>query len=134
VSAVGAQGVKSGYSSYGLGVVAVTAPGGDWAQPPTMSSNGCVLSTVPGGYGYACGTSMAAPHVSGVAALLASARPEAGPDELATLLRQQADPLQCPVLDKPDAACVGDTDNGFYGRGLVDALRAVTAQLRLSQR
>ena len=124
VSAVGAQRVKSGYSSYGVGVVAVTAPGGDFAQPPGVASRGCVLSTVPGGYGYACGTSMAAPHVSGVAALLASARPEASPDTLATLLRQQADPLRCPVL--ASAACTGDIDNGFYGRGLVDALRAVT--------
>lgn len=131
VSAIGAQRIKAGYSSYGLGVVTVTAPGGDWAQPPGVSPSGCVLSTVPGGYGYACGTSMATPHVSGVAALLASERPEAGPDELATLLRQQANPLPCPrldnhVLDQPDAACAGGTGNGFYGHGLVDALKAVT--------
>jgi subtilisin family serine protease len=129
VSALGAQRIKSGYSSYGLGVVAVTAPGGDWAQPPGVSPSGCVLSTVPGGYGYACGTSMATPHVSGVAALLASTRPEASPDELATLLRQQADPLRCP--GKPDLSCTGDPDdNGFYGHGLVDALTAVTVQPR----
>jgi subtilisin family serine protease len=132
VSAVGAQRVKSGYSSYGLDVVAVTAPGGDWAQPPGGSPSGCVLSTVPGGYGYACGTSMAAPHVSGVAALLASVRPEAGPQELATLLRQQADPLPCPVrsndTNDSDATCAGERDNGFYGHGLVDALTAVTAR------
>jgi subtilisin family serine protease len=121
VSAVGAQRVKAGYSSYGLGVVTVTAPGGDWAQPPGVATEGCVLSTIPGGYGYACGTSMAAPHVSGVAALLASARPGAGPDELAALLRQQADPLPC-----PDPVCAGGFD-GFYGHGLVDALTAVTA-------
>ncbi len=142
VSAVGAQRVKARYSSYGLGVVMVTAPGGDWAQLPGLSSSGCVLSTTPGGYGYACGTSMAAPHASGVAALLASVQPEAGPEELATLLRQQADPLPCPtyvrpgpgklgpddpVLDDPDASCTGDTDNGFYGHGLVNALTAVTA-------
>jgi subtilisin family serine protease len=131
VSAVGAQRVKSGYSSYGWGVVAMTAPGGDWTQPSGVSPSGCVLSTVPGGYGYACGTSMATPHVSGVAALLASVRPEAAPQELATLLRQQADPLPCPVrgtdLNNSDSTCVGETNNGFYGHGLVDALRAVTA-------
>ncbi|MGH3776540.1 MAG: S8 family peptidase [Pseudonocardiaceae bacterium] len=134
VSAVGAQRVKAEYSSYGLGVVAVTAPGGDLAQQPGVSPSGCVLSTIPGGYDYACGTSMAAPHASGVAALLASSRPEARPAELATLLRQQADPLPCPVdgyvtpgHGDPDATCVGGTDNGFYGHGLVDALRAVPA-------
>ncbi|MGH3798754.1 MAG: S8 family peptidase [Pseudonocardiaceae bacterium] len=124
VSAVGAQRVKSEYSSYGLGVVSVTAPGGDVAQQPRVSPSGCVLSTIPGGYDYACGTSMAAPHASGVAALLASSRPEAGPEELATLLRQRADPLPC----DPDVACAGGTDHGFYGHGLVDALMTVTAQ------
>lgn len=129
VSAVGAQRVKSDYSSYGLGVIAVAAPGGDRAQrPQTASPSGCVLSTVPGGYGYACGTSMATPHVSGVAALLASARPDAGPRELARLLRQQADPLPCPNHQNDPVVCVGDTGNGFYGAGLVDALRAVSAR------
>ncbi|MGH3871322.1 MAG: S8 family peptidase [Pseudonocardiaceae bacterium] len=118
VSAVGAQRVKSEYSSYGRGVVAVAAPGGDLAQQPRLSPSGCVLSTVPGGYDYACGTSMATPHVSGVAALIASSRPETSTEELATLLRQQADPLPCP----------GHCDDGFYGHGLVNALRAVTAQ------
>jgi subtilisin family serine protease len=128
VSAVGAQRVKSEYSSYGLGVIAVTAPGGDWAQQPEASADGCVLSTVPGGYGYSCGTSMAAPHASGVAALLASARPSARPDELAILMRQQAKPLPCPADTDLDTACVGDTINGFYGHGLVDAVTAVTVQ------
>ncbi len=128
VSAVGAQRVKSEYSSYGLGVVIVTAPGGDRGQPSRQGSSGCVLSSVPGGYGDACGTSMAAPHVSGVAALLASARPGADPEELTTLLVRYADPLPCPgPADDPAAACTGGGGNGFYGHGLVDALAAVSA-------
>ncbi|MFN2496832.1 MAG: S8 family serine peptidase [Pseudonocardiaceae bacterium] len=128
VSAVGAYRVKSEYSSYGLGVVAVTAPGGDTTQSPGVSSSGCVLSTIPGGYGYACGTSMATPHVSGVAALLASSRPDATPEELATLLRQQAQPLPCPArLGAGAAACAGESVNSFTGYGLVDALEAVTS-------
>jgi subtilisin family serine protease len=96
-----------------------------------VSPNGCVLSTVPGGYDYACGTSMAAPHASGVAALLASVQPEARPGELATLLRQQAEPLPCPADDETgraglDTLCA--TGNRFYGHGLVNALTAVSAQ------
>ncbi|MGH3911335.1 MAG: S8 family peptidase [Pseudonocardiaceae bacterium] len=130
VSAVGANRVKSGYSSYGMGVVAVTAPGGDPDQRPGVSPSGCVLSTIPGGYGYACGTSVATPHVSGVAALLASSWPEAGPEQLAALLRQQADPLPCPAgSTAPQAAdCAGDMVNSFSGHGLVDALKAVTSR------
>lgn len=121
VSAVGAYRDMSGYSSFGLGVVGVTAPGGDTDQRPWVSSSGCVLSTIQGGYGYACGTSMAAAHVSGVAALLASSWPEARPEELATLLRQQADPLPCPT----HPGCTGERVNSFSGYGLVDALDAV---------
>ncbi|MGH3935158.1 MAG: S8 family peptidase [Pseudonocardiaceae bacterium] len=128
VSAVGAQRVISAYSSYGLGVITVTAPGGDLAQRPAAFPDGCVLSTVPGGYGYSCGTSMAAPHAAGVAALLASSLPSARPEELAALMRQQADPLACPAHADLDAVCAGNTVNGFYGHGLVNALTAVTAQ------
>ncbi|GAA2776317.1 S8 family peptidase [Saccharopolyspora taberi] len=127
VSAVSPDQVKAGYSSYGLGVVDVAAPGGD-------VRTGCVLSTVPGGgYDTACGTSMAAPHASGVAALLASRHPSAGPRELAELLAQQAKPLGCPADydlnadTSQDALCRGfATYNGFYGHGLVDAYRAAT--------
>lgn len=127
VSAVGAQRVKSGYSSYGRGVVTVTAPGGDTTQRPEVSSSGCVLSTIPGGYGYACGTSMATAHASGVAALLASSWPRATPEELAALLRQQADPVPCPPGSDPeDGGCAGGTVTSFTGYGLVDALKAVT--------
>ncbi|MDQ3152846.1 MAG: S8 family serine peptidase [Actinomycetota bacterium] len=124
VAAVGAERVRSGYSSYGRGVVDVAAPGGDVAQDPEVSSSGCVLSTVPGGYAYACGTSMATPHAAGVAALLASTRPRADPAELANLLTRTADPLPCPPRGD-DPACTGD-GSAFYGRGLVDALTAVT--------
>ncbi|MGQ0777286.1 MAG: S8 family peptidase [Pseudonocardiales bacterium] len=121
VSAVGANRNMSAYSSFGLGVVAVTAPGGDVDQRPWTSSSGCVLSTIAGGYGYACGTSMAAAHASGVAALLASAWPSASPEELAALLRRQADPLPCSA----HPGCTGERVNSFSGHGLVDALEAV---------
>ena len=69
VSATGPTGLTSFYSSYGLGVVELAAPGGD-SRVPGTEPNGRVLSTTwPGnGYGYKQGTSMAAPHVSGVAA------------------------------------------------------------------
>jgi subtilisin family serine protease len=71
---------------------------------------------------------MATPHASGVAALLASARPQVNPRELAGLLRRHADPLPCPDDHDDPAVCTSDTDNGLYGAGLVDALRAVSAR------
>lgn len=53
------------YSNYGPWVD-ICAPGGDAQMGPT------ILSTVPGGYNSFQGTSMACPHVSGVAALIVS--------------------------------------------------------------
>lgn len=131
VSAVGADKVKANYSSYGLGAVGVTAPGGDPLQRAADGSK-CVLSTVPGGYASSCGTSMAVPHASGVVALLASTHPDATPKQLTQLLFAQADPIACPAdydlndTGTQDAYCTGDsTYNSFYGHGLVDALAAV---------
>ncbi|ONI77340.1 serine protease [Actinosynnema sp. ALI-1.44] len=133
VSSVGADKVKAGYSAYGLGVIDVTAPGGERLRGTGNPESGCVLSTVPGGYARYCGTSMAAPHVSGVIALLASTHPNASPARLTRLLNEQSQAVPCPAdydLNKTgtqDAYCAGYAPyNGFYGHGLVDALAAVT--------
>ena len=68
VIAVGATGpafYRSSYSNYGPWVD-ICAPGGD-----VNYSAGAIYSTIPGNkYGWMQGTSMACPHVSGVAALL----------------------------------------------------------------
>jgi subtilisin family serine protease len=139
VSAVGQNELKASYSAYGLGVIDVAAPGGEpkeVAEPSesaTEPADGCVLSTVPGGYDRYCGTSMATPHVTGVAALLAAEHPDASPQKLTRMLTEQADPIDCPAdydLDETgaqDAYCEGyEPYNGFYGHGLVDAEAAVT--------
>ncbi|MFJ8035006.1 S8 family peptidase [Streptomyces sp. NPDC096032] len=135
VSAVGVQGAKSYYSSYGQGVVDVAGPGGDKYQiPDTPSKNGRILSTLPNNqYGFLQGTSMASPHVAAVAALLKSAHRHATPAQLQALLKAQADNPGCPAGPYDgngdgvvDATCVGSKRvNGFYGFGIVDALRAV---------
>ena len=139
VSSVGADELKAGYSSYGLGAIDLTAPGGDSHQRADNGAS-CVLSTVPDGYASACGTSMAAPHVSGVAALLASVHPHASPRQLTQLLNDQATPVACPSdydlngTGTQDAYCTGDSSyNSFYGHGLVNALAAVTDDLPSGQ-
>lgn len=68
VSSIAPDYKKAYYSNYGSWVD-LAAPGGD-AQ--SFGNRGTVLSTIVGGYGYMQGTSMACPHVSGVAALVLS--------------------------------------------------------------
>ncbi|MFI9025770.1 S8 family serine peptidase [Streptomyces sp. NPDC053560] len=125
VAATGVKKLKSYYSNYGNGVIDVAAPGGDSRQVPELpAKNGNILSTMPGGdWAYLAGTSMASPHVAGVAALVKSAHPKSSPQEIQWLLKKDADNPGCP---QGDATCTGTQHvNGHYGYGIVDALDAV---------
>jgi subtilisin family serine protease len=131
VSAVGPNRLKASYSAYGLGLVDVTAPGGEISTGRNKADE-CVLSTVPNGYERYCGTSMATPHATGVVALLASQHPDASPTQLTRMLTTQAEPIACPAdydlngTGSQDGYCSGYAPyNSFHGHGLVDAL-AVT--------
>lgn len=136
VSALGAKNLKSSYSNYGLGVVDISAPGGDstlYQKPDAPAVDGRILSTLPGGgYGYKAGTSMASPHVAGVVALIKSTHPHASAATVKALLYAQADDTECTNpydIDGDgtvDAVCEGGKrDNAFYGTGVADALDAV---------
>ncbi len=148
VSANGDLEQKAFYSNYGVGVIDLVAPGGDSRQLTLEAPNGRVLSTWPASlaattfvisdpaqpgafYRYVQGTSMAAPHVTGTAALVISRfgdaqTPQNGklrPNQVESYLQQTADELPC----GPDPACYGGSGyNAFYGHGQVNALRAVT--------
>lgn len=74
VTALGPDGRPALYTNYGPGSN-IAAPGGEYYvdQFDHVKETGCVLSTLPNNqYGYMQGTSMATPHVSGVAALALS--------------------------------------------------------------
>ncbi|MFD5398222.1 S8 family serine peptidase [Streptomyces sp. NPDC127097] len=125
VAASGVQKLKSYYSNYGLNQIDVAAPGGDTRQVPELpAKNGNILSTMPGGdWAYLAGTSMASPHVAGVAALLKSAHPKSSPQEIQWLLKKQADNPGCPT---GETTCTGTKHvNSHFGYGIVDALDAV---------
>lgn len=136
VTSDGAFMQKAYYSNYGVSVAQVTAPGGDRRfQDPGDGSRGYVLSTYPGNrYALAQGTSMASPHVAGVAALILSENGKKPQGAVQSALTSTADPLDCPTnpFDPGGtgnwlATCIGGSDyNGFYGHGEVNALNAVT--------
>ena len=162
--------LKSFYSNVGVGVTQVTAPGGDSIFGRTPEAvNGRVLSTWPPTipctrsvkehssdpneptvvYCYLQGTSMASPHVAGVAALIVSQfgntnNPQNGkmsPERVKAYLDQTADSQPCPVFLPPTyesffgvgtesgafTACQGGPGyNSWYGDGQVNAFNAVT--------
>jgi serine protease AprX len=104
----------------------VTVDGSGRRKPDISAPGVGILSSLPGGgYGTKSGTSMAAPHVAGVAALLWSAGPDlvGDVDETERIIERSARPRTT------SQGCGGDgpadVPNNVYGWGIVDALAAV---------
>jgi subtilisin family serine protease len=108
------------------GVVAVGATNQTDGKP-TFSSVGSyvdlaapgvdVLSTVPTGYKFVSGTSMASPHVAAAAALVKAAHPTFSVNQICTQLLRSGDDLGASGKDAQ------------FGHGLVDPVQAVGPQL-----
>jgi serine protease len=117
VAATTRAGGKTWYSNYGT-IVDVAAPGGDL----TSAAANDVLSTLntgtttPGSDTYAAysGTSMATPHVAGVAALMLARNSALTPDDVESRLKSSARALP--------GSC-----SGGCGAGIVNALAAANA-------
>jgi uncharacterized repeat protein (TIGR01451 family) len=108
----------------------VTVDGSNRQKPDVSAPGVSIFSTQPGGgFRYASGTSMAAPHVAGMAALLLSARPDlrGQVDLIEAFIRQGARPLTTSQI------CGGvpgsQIPNNTYGWGRIDALQSVTDAL-----
>jgi serine protease len=109
VAATGPGGQLASYSQRGAGVD-LAAPGGDPRTPDVCTQQDCVTSLFPGNrYSVAAGTSMAAPHVSGIAALLIAQDPGRSREDVLDRMLSTARPL------------------ANAGRGLVDAGAALGA-------
>ncbi len=122
VGATGSQDQHAYYSNAGT-YVDVSAPGGE--MEATHDPNG-VLSTMPTypvyltteagfttGYDTMAGTSMAAPHVAGLAALIWSVAPQLSNDQVAAIIEGSADDLGPPGWD------------GCFGTGRINVQRAL---------
>jgi serine protease len=108
VGATDAQGERAEFSNYGAGVD-IAAPGGGhgskiWQETIDPDTNTPIISGLQG-------TSMAAPHVAGVAALIKSTGVTA-PDEILAVLQQSVRKIE------------QDPQN-YYGAGHLDAAAAV---------
>ena len=105
VAATGPSGALASYSQHGAGVT-VAAPGGD-PKGPTCAADGsdCVVSTwLKKEYAALAGTSMAAPHVSGLAALLIGQQPSRSESDVVHTIEAHAHPLAGAGHGRIDAA------------------------------
>ncbi|MEO8137294.1 MAG: S8 family peptidase [Betaproteobacteria bacterium] len=119
VAATGPGGDTTPYSNYSFRLE-ISAPGGD---SENYGSSGSIYSTVNSGltspefsdYGYKQGTSMASPHVAGVASLMLGINPALSPGEIYYLLQDTALPFPSGTWCRTSGKC---------GAGIVSASRA----------
>ncbi len=117
VAATNRAGSRSSYSNFGS-VVDIAAPGGETRN----NLSGGILSTLNSGtqgpagenYTFYQGTSMAAPHIAGLAALMKSVNPGLTPAQIESAI-------------KTNSRALPGTCSGGCGAGLADAAKTVQA-------
>jgi adhesin/invasin len=117
VGATNRSGVRTFYSNYGS-VVDISAPGGDGDGLVLSTSNAGIQSPTTDSYAYKAGTSMAAPHVAGVASLIVGWNPTLNWSQVENILKNTAKPFG------PGHTCTGTTT---CGAGIVNAYAALRA-------
>ncbi|MBS4204817.1 S8 family serine peptidase [Lederbergia citrea] len=109
------------YSNYGVGKIDVMAPGGDLGpnyNPVTgvgRDNSYLCLATVPGGYGFKAGTSMAAPKVAALAGVIIAqhGKDQLKPSQVKHIILKSSDDVFKPGYDEKS------------GHGLINAVNAL---------
>lgn len=128
VAAVDLASQRASYSNFGP-QIDLTAPGGDMSRD--LNSDGYpdgILSTIgdDGGnflYRFLAGTSLAAPHVAGVVALMRGVNPSLSPVDIDRLIAGTHPETGIQITR--DLGTPGRDD--LYGHGLIDASKAILA-------
>ncbi len=108
--------IPASYTNIGKSLIDIAAPGGDFDfyDAPYWHYD-MVISTISDGWGWAAGTSMASPHVAGVAALIiAKNGGDISPQEVTKQLLKTADKIEM------------NGKSSYFGNGRLNAFRAVT--------
>ena len=99
VGALSSESERSSFSNYGTNSVSIYAPGTS------------IASTFPDGYCYMSGTSMAAPYVSGTAALMLSVNPNLTGAQLKGMILESADTI---TISTPSGAQTVKKLNAYH--------------------
>ena len=120
VAATGPFGERASYSNWGS-TVTIAAPGGN-------GQNGSIYSTIGDAYAYKQGTSLAAPHVSGIIALLYSIDPTLDPIKVKEIITAQDALTPFPSTENLPASALSCMDAHFpeksCGTGIINAYKS----------
>jgi serine protease len=116
------EGDNADYANFGP-LTSISAPGGTTINNACNTLSGCIANPVwstlnAGTYAGKEGTSMAAPHVAGVAALVLSANSSRTPAQIKSILETSARPHPAGTF------CANALLTGLCGSGLLDAANA----------
>jgi subtilisin family serine protease len=119
VAATDVNDQKASFSNYGVSCVDISAPGKKiltTAFLPSDPSNNVLI--------YGSGTSLAAPIVSGVAALLKANNQSLTNTEIKNIILRTSDNID----SLNQKSCLGSSCNGYLGKGRINALSALSPQ------
>ncbi|BCZ49285.1 hypothetical protein psyc5s11_53520 [Clostridium gelidum] len=112
VSATGKDDRFASYTNYGKKFIDISAPGGDIFESSDISDM-CLTTAINSDYTWIQGTSISAPEVSAVAALIICKNNDITPKQVAKKIYKTADKLD------------NNNSSKYYGAGIVNAYKAI---------